>query len=278
MREQAMSAEMAANVKQGQRAMWSSGDYPDIARTIEEVGTLLARAGGAADGARVLDVACGSGNVALAAARAGAEVLGVDITPELLEAGRDRAGREGLRVEWMEGDAEALPVGDGAHDAVLSSFGVMFAPRHEVAASELARATRPGGRIALAAWTPEGLNGRLFATMGPHLPPPPEGWRPPILWGSADYVTELLSPHGVEAAGSERREVDVVADTVEEWVDYTERVLGPVVIAKRLLEPEGRWDPVREQLIGLYSEANTASDGTLHAKAEYLLVTATKAG
>jgi len=277
MSEKTMPADAAADVKQGQRAMWSSGDYPDIARTVEEVGDLLARAAGAAAGTKVLDVACGNGNAALAATRAGAEVVGVDITPELLEAGRERAAREGLAVEWVEGDAEALPVGDGAYDAVLSSFGVMFAPRHEVAAAELARATRAGGRIALSAWTPGGLNGQMFVIMGPHLPPPPEGWRPPIAWGDEGYVRGLLEPHGVEVR-AERRTVAVSAESPHAWVDYLERVLGPVVIAKGLLEPQGRWDGVREQLVALYEAANEADDGTLSAEAEYLLVTATKAG
>lgn len=277
MGDAAMAADAAAGVKEGQRAMWSSGDYPDIARTIEDVADHLAQAGGAAAGASVLDVACGNGNVALAAARAGARVVGVDITPALLEDARARAAREGLEVEWVEGDAEALPVGDGAFDAVLSSFGVMFAPRHEIAAGELVRACRPGGRIALAAWTPEGLNGRLFATMGPHLPPPPEGWRPPIFWGVPDYVGGLLGPHGVEVE-TERRTVGIAAESVEDWVDYLERVLGPVVIAKRLLAPDGRWAPVREQLAALFAEANTAGDGTFAAETEYLLTTGTRAG
>lgn len=277
MGDAAMAAEAVEGVKAGQRAMWSSGDYPDIARTIKDVADHLAQAGGAAAGASVLDVACGNGNVALAAARAGAGVVGVDITPALLEDARARAAREGLEVEWVEGDAEALPVDDGAFDAVLSSFGVMFAPRHEVAAGELVRACRPGGRIAVAAWTPEGLNGRLFVTMGPHLPPPPEGWRPPIFWGVPDYVRELLRPHGVEVE-TERRTASITAESVEDWVDYIERVLGPVVIAKGMLEPQGRWEPVREQLVALFADANTASDGTLAAEAEYLVATGTRAG
>ncbi len=277
MGDAAMAADAVAGVKEGQRAMWSSGDYPDIARTIEDVAEHIAQAGAAAAGTRVLDVACGNGNVALAAARTGAGVVGVDITPALLEDARSRAAREGLEVEWVEGDAEALPVGDGAFDAVLSSFGVMFAPRHEVAAGELVRACRPGGRIALAAWTPEGLNGRLFATMGPHLPPPPEGWRPPIFWGVPDYVRGLLEAHEVEVE-VERRTVGITAESVEDWVGYVERVLGPVVVAKGMLEPQGRWEPVREQIVALYAEANTATDGTLAAEAEYLVTTGTRTG
>ena len=155
-----------SGIKQGQRTMWTAGDYPEVARRIESVGEYLAERAGAGPGIELLDVATGSGNVSIPAASAGAKVTGLDLTPKLLDAQRARAAAAGVEVELVEGDAEELPFADGSFDRVTSCFGVMFAPRHDVAAAELVRVARPGGRIVVAAWTPEGLVGRIVPDLG----------------------------------------------------------------------------------------------------------------
>src|SRR4051794_4393978 len=159
-------------MKQGVRATWAAGDYEEIARrTLWPVGERIVRRAAVAPGEDVLDVACGTGNAALRAAAAGARVVGVDLTPELFEAGRRLAAEARVEVEWVEGDAEELPAGDDAFDVALSVFGCIFAPRHAVTARELARVLRPGGRLCVTAWTPEGEMGKLFRTLGGYLPP-----------------------------------------------------------------------------------------------------------
>ncbi len=256
--------------KDGQRLMWSTGDYPDLATTIQGVADLLAEAVGAQPQERLLDVATGSGNVAIAAARAGATVTGLDLTPQLLEVARSRAAEEGLEVEWIEGDAEALPFQDGSFDRVTSCFGVMFAPRHEVAAGELARVARSGATVAVAAWTPEGLNGRMFKTVGSYMPPPPPEMKPPVMWGTEDHVRSLFADTGAELS-FERLTVTFEHDSPESWVAYNSRVLGPAILARNALEPQGRWDELQADLIDLYRTSNEAQDGTLRARAEYLV-------
>jgi SAM-dependent methyltransferase len=259
--------------KQRQRSMWSAGSYPDIAKTVESVAEIVVDRVGVGDGHDHLDVATGSGNAALAGARKGANVTGLDLVPELLETARGRAEAEGLQITWVEGDAEDLPFEDGSFDRVTSVFGVMFAPQQERAAAELVRVVRPGGVIGVCAWTPEGLNGQLFKTIGSHLPPPPAELRPPVLWGVEDHVTELFSKAGAQAE-CERRSVPVEADSVDAWLDFTEEVLGPVIMAKALLEPDGKWDAARADLAELFGRFNEAQDGTLKAPAEYLLTVA----
>src|SRR5918998_2023283 len=170
-------------VKQRQQQAWASGDFHVVAARIVLVAEQLCDAADLHAGWRVLDVATGSGNAAIAAARLGCDVVGVDYVPALLERGRERAAAEGLEVELLEGDAEALPFPDASFDAVLSVFGSMFAPDHERAAAELLRVCRPGGTIALASWTPDGFLGDFFRTMATHVPPP-AGVRSPMLWGS----------------------------------------------------------------------------------------------
>lgn len=259
--------------KQRQRAMWSAGDYPDIAQTIESVADGAVERVGVSEGNGHLDVATGSGNAALAGARKGARVTGLDLVPELLEKARERAAAEGLDITWVEGDAEGLPFEDGSFDRVTSVFGVMFAPQQERAAAELVRVARPGAKIGVAAWTPEGLNGQLFKALGAHLPPPPPELSPPVLWGVESHVTELFSKAGAQAE-CERRTVPMEADSIDAWLDYTEDVLGPVVMAKALLEPQGKWDAVRADVAELYGRFNEAQDGTMKASAEYLLTVA----
>jgi SAM-dependent methyltransferase len=263
--------------KQGQKAMWAMGDYPDLARSIAAVGELVVDRVGVRAGEQLLDVATGAGNVAIPAAARGARVTGLDLTPELLAVARTRAAEQSVEVTWLEGDAEALPFADASFDRVTSCFGVIFAPRHEQAASELVRVARAGATIAFTAWTPEGLNGQLFKTMGAHMPPPPPGVRSPILWGTEEHVRELFSGSGVELA-FERHTVDFKHDSAESWVAYNERVLGPTILAKKALSAQGKWEPLREELTALYHANNQARDGSLHVSAEYLLSVARKTG
>jgi SAM-dependent methyltransferase len=263
-----------SGIKQGQKMMWTAGDYPDLARTIASVGELVAQRAQAHDGDTLLDVATGSGNVAIPAALAGAQVTGLDITPKLLEVARERAAEAGVQIEFVEGDAEELPFDDRSFDRVTSCFGVMFAPRHEVAAAQLVRVAKPGARIVVAAWTPEGLNGRMFKTVGSYMPPPPPELRPPVMWGDEAHVRELFADSGAELT-FERHDVTYEAESPEKWFEYNERVLGPTIMAKAALEPQGKWDALREELVELYVGDNEADDGSMRVRSEYLLTVAT---
>jgi SAM-dependent methyltransferase len=267
-----MSIDVAA-IKDGQKMMWSIGDYPDLARMIQGVAEVLVERVRAEPDTNLLDVATGSGNVAIPAALAGASVTGLDLTPELLEVARGRAGEAGVNVAWIEGDAEELPFEEHSFDRVTSCFGVIFAPRHEQAAGELMRVARPGGRVAFTAWTPEGLNGQMFKTIGSYMPPPPAGVSSPLRWGEEDYVRSLLEDSGAELS-FERRTVTFTHDSPESWVQYNERVLGPTIITKAALEPQGKWEDCKADLISLYREHNEAVDGSFSVSAEYLLTVA----
>jgi SAM-dependent methyltransferase len=262
-----------SGIKQGQRMMWTAGDYPDLARTIASVGELVAERAQAGAGERLLDVATGSGNVAIPAALAGADVIGLDLTPKLLEVARERAAEAGVEIDFVEGDAEDLPFDDRSFERVTSCFGVMFAPRHDVAAGELVRVAKPGARIVIAAWTPEGLNGRMFQTVGSYMPPPPPELKPPVMWGTEEHLQTLFAASGAELA-FERHMVVYEHESPEAWFDYNERVLGPTIMAKAALEPQGKWEALRAELIALYEDANEADDGTMRVRAEYLLTVA----
>src|SRR5258705_6439542 len=182
-----------SEVKARHRAMWASGDYPSMVETfLLPLGPRLVEACGVGPGMRVLDVAAGTGNASLPAAQRGASVTASDLTPELLAAGRKRAEAQGVELEWAEADAENLPFEDESFDVVMSSIGAMFAPHHQDVAGELVRVCRPGGTIGLLSWTPEGMIGALFRTMGPFAPAPPPGAQPPPLWGSEEHLDELF--------------------------------------------------------------------------------------
>jgi len=267
---------VVAELKQTHRATWAAGDYAAIAEVIEEVPPrdLLDRVG-VRPGEGVLDVATGTGNVALRAADAGAHVIGLDLTPELFETARRRAAEQGVAVDWIEADAEELPFEDGRFDRVLSAFGIQFAPRHEIVAQELLRVTRPGGRIGLVNWTPTGQVGELFKIMGRYLPPPPDFTSPPPLWGTEDHVRGLFDDTGVElefALGYNPWRFD----SVEEYVAFMETYYGPTVKARERLTADGRWEDCRRDIAALAERRNLATDGTLLMYAEYLVVVGRK--
>lgn len=217
-------------LKAKHRAMWAMGDYPTLAADlIAELGNTLVAACGIGPGDRVLDVAAGSGNASIPAARLGARVVASDLTPELLDNGRMRAARLGANIEWREADAEALPFADAEFDHVISCVGVMFAPHHQSSADELVRVCRPGGTIGLLSWTPEGFIGQMFSTMKPYQAPPPPGAQPPPLWGNAEHVRTLLGDRVVDV--EMRREtvtVDRFADP-DAFRDYFKSHYGPTI-------------------------------------------------
>jgi SAM-dependent methyltransferase len=255
-------------IKQRQREMWTIGDYAAIAEMIEGAAVAAVDHAGVESGHEVLDVATGTGNAAIVAVGRGASVTGLDLTPKLLGIAAERARAADIELELIEGDAEDLPFADDSFDRVTSVFGVMFAPNQQKAADELRRVCRPGGRIVVCAWTPTGVNGKMFGLIGANLPPPPEGFQPPVLWGTEARIRDLFEDAGVEC-----RTLNVAFedDSIEEWMDRNERILGPTVMAKQALEPAGRWEPLRAELTTLYSAANQASDGTMRVEAEYLL-------
>lgn len=257
------------------RAMWASGDYPAISERIASAGLTAVERSEISDDDEVLDVACGTGNATIPAAERGATVTGLDLTPELLEAGRAAAAESGVEIEWVEGDAEDLPFEDGSFDVVLSVFGCMFAPDHQAAADEIARVLRPGGRIAICSWTPEGSVGRSFMTIGAHMPKPPEGFQPPVLWGTEEHVRGLFEGSGLELA-FDGAEVDYQFDSAEEAIEELSSKLGPLVSAKAALETEGKWEALRDDLVALTEGLNTSDQGDLRYPGQYLVVTGEK--
>ena len=267
-----------AELKLVHRSTWAAGDYAAVARHIDEVPPrdLLARMD-IQPGHRVLDVATGTGNLAIPAAAAGAQVVGLDLTPELFETARERAAAADVVVDWVEGDAEELPYEDDSFDRVLSAFGVQFAPRHEIVASELAGVTRPGGRIGLVNWTPEGLIGELFKILGRYLPKPPAFASPPPLWGSPEHVRRLFASSRVEL-DFHRGHNPWSFESAEAWVAFMETAYGPTVKARAKLTAEGRWDECRAEMVALAERRNEATDGSLHMEAEYLITIAHKVG
>jgi SAM-dependent methyltransferase len=260
-----------AELKQSHRATWAAGDYAAVAELIDDAPPtdLFARVP-VGPGHEVLDVAAGTGNVALRAAAAGARVVGLDLTPELFTVARRRAERAGLDVEWMEGDAEDLPFDDECFDVVLSVFGVQFAPRHHIVADELIRVCRPGGRIGLVSWTPDGLIGQFFRIMGRYLPASPGYASPPPLWGSADHVRSLFAGAGIEWRFSSGQNPWRFA-SAEEWTAFMEANYGPTVMARERLSAEGRWEECRREIVALAERLNEARDGSLLLNAEYLV-------
>jgi ubiquinone/menaquinone biosynthesis C-methylase UbiE len=221
-------------VKARQQQTWASGDYSAIASRIVLVSELLADAADLHAGWRVLDVACGNGNATLAAARSGTIAVGVDYVPALLESARERAVAEGLDAEFRLGDAEALPFGEDEFDAVLSVFGAMFAPDHRRTAAEIARVTRPGGRVALASWTPGGFIGQMFRTVS-HYVAPPAGVVSPLLWGTEDHLADLFGDQIAEVKSTQRA-YTFRFSSAKDYVTYFRRWYGPTLKAFEALD------------------------------------------
>lgn len=262
-----------ADLKRTHRSVWASGSYATVAeRLIEDVPPrhLLERVE-IEPGTALLDVATGTGNVALRAAELGAEVTGLDLTPELLDRAARRADDAGLTIAWVEGDAEDLPFEDGSFDRVLSTFGVQFAPRHRVVADELVRVTRPGGTIGLVNWTPQGHLGQVLKTVGSRLPKPPEFASPPPLWGDEEHLRGLFAASGAKLEFERATNPFVGFGSAAEWVDFMAANYGPLLKAKEKLEPAGGWEELREELVALTAALDRGEPGELRIEAEYLL-------
>jgi SAM-dependent methyltransferase len=257
-------------LKAAHRATWDSGDYTDVAdRFVTPLGRGALKAANLEPGTEVLDVAAGSGNPAIAVAQAGARVTALDLAPSLLEIGRRRAHEAGVDIDFVEGDAEALPFDDENFDVALSVVGVQFAPRHERAARELARVVRPGGRIVLASWTPRGFIGQFLKTVASRMPKPPEGASPPPLWGDEAHVRKLFAEAGVQFE-FELRYAEFSYGSAAGFVDYMAYHYGPLLKARERLSQEGSWDELRHDLIALSERHNVAMDGFC-ARSAYLL-------
>jgi SAM-dependent methyltransferase len=258
------------------RATWSLGRYDElVAPRLVPAAQALCDAAEVRAGMCVLDVAAGTGNVTAAALARGAEVVASDVSPHLIEQGRARTGD---RVAWHEADARELPFHDGTFDAVLSNFGVIFAPEPERVAAELLRVTASGGVVALSAWMPEGVQGTLHRVLGRHLPPPPDGFSPPEAWGRPDVAVARLAPYAADVRTQPRTLTWAFEGGVDSWLAMLEEGAPPFVAAKQAIGVE-RWPAVREELRAhLASGAEPGPDGGCVAEASYLLITARARG
>ncbi|CAN5875940.1 class I SAM-dependent methyltransferase [soil metagenome] len=263
-----------AAVKARQKANWASGDFAVIGITLQIVGETLCEAVDLRAGERVLDVACGNGNAALAAARRFARVTGTDYVPALLEKAAARARADGLTVDFREADAEALPFEDGSFDVVLSTFGVMFAPNHPVAAAELRRVCRRGGRIGLATWTPTGFIGALLRLVGRHVPPPP-GLLSPLLWGKREHLAELFGD-GVSSLEVQHRDFNFRYASAAHFIDTFRTYYGPTHKAFAALDEAGR-AALTSDLEALLREHDRGGGASLVVPADYIEVVAVRA-
>jgi len=257
------------------RSAWTAGDFGQIARYTAQCAEAFVDRLQLQPGARVLDVACGTGNLAIPAARKGAQVWGIDIAPNLLTQARERAAAEGLQASFEEGDAEQLPFPDAHFDVVMSMFGAMFGPRPELVAAELARVCRPGGTIAMANWTPDGFVARQFA-MGHRYAPPPEGIPPPVLWGDEQSVRQRLGKYASEIRTSRQPVHFEFALPPAEVVQFFRQYFGPTQVAFSKL-PADAQAAYAADLESLWREHNEAAGGRTSVRAEYLEVIATRA-
>ena len=262
------------SVKARLKATWMAGDYGLIAKSTESGAEEFINRLALQPGTRLLDVACGNGNLAVVAARVGATATGVDIAPNLLEEGRERAKVEGLTIQFDEGDAEQLPYPDANFDVVVSMFGAMFAPRPELAAVELVRVCRPGGRIAMANWTPAGFAGQILKTVAKHTPPPPDV-PPPAQWGDETIVRERLRDGVADLQMTKQICPIKYPFPPSEVVEYFRTYFGPVNRAFAALDEDGQIS-LRRDLEQLWSAHNRAKDNSTHIEAEYLEVIATR--
>jgi ubiquinone/menaquinone biosynthesis C-methylase UbiE len=265
----AAAAPDLAAVKTRQQAAWSSGDYAVVGTTLQIVGENLCEALDLHSGQTVLDVAAGNGNITLAAARRWCEVTSTDYVPALLERGQMRAEAEGLKVEFRQADAEALPFAANSFDAVVSTFGVMFTANQDKAAAELLRVCRPGGKIGLANWTPGGFIGQLFKTLAKHMPPP-AGVKSPALWGTRARIDEMF---GSQAASIETlpREFMFRYRSAQHWMDVFKTYYGPLLKTFAALVPPAQ-EALHDDIMALIARMNRSGDRTMVVPSEYLEV------
>jgi ubiquinone/menaquinone biosynthesis C-methylase UbiE len=260
-------------VKKRQQTAWSSGDYAVVGTTLQIVGEELCEALDLRAGETVLDVAAGNGNATLAAARRWGEVTSTDYVPSLLDRAAERATAEGLKVVFQQADAEALPFADGAFDVAISTFGVMFTPDQNKAASELMRVCKSGGRIGLANWTPEGFIGQVFTILGKYLPPP-AGLKSPALWGTREHLVRLfeLEPREIR---TEKRNFKFRYRSPEHFLEVFKTYYGPVLKAFAALDEQKQKD-LAADLLDLIKRMNVAEDGTMVVPSEYLEIVVIK--
>jgi SAM-dependent methyltransferase len=274
-KEHSMTTTTTDDLKTRHRAMWALGDYPAVATdVIAPLGDVIVEACGIERGQHVVDIAAGSGNAAIPAARRGADVVATDLTPELLETGRRAAEAEGVALRWQVADAEDMPCDDGQQDVAISVVGIMFAPHHQAAADELVRIVRPGGTIGLISWTPEGFIGQMFATMRPFVPAPPAGVQPPPLWGRLDHVRELLGDRVTHIDARQQKLAVSNFSSGAEFRDFFKATYGPTIVAYRGIAD----DPAKVAELDRALETlgdRALVDGVMEW--EYLLVTARRA-
>jgi ubiquinone/menaquinone biosynthesis C-methylase UbiE len=254
-------------IKARQQGVWSSGDYAVVGTTLQIVGEDLCEALDVRAGQSVLDVAAGNGNVSLAAARRWCDVVATDYVPGLLERARERAAAERLDIAFREADAEALPFPDGSFDVVVSTFGVMFTPDQDSAAAELVRVCRPGGKIGLANWTPEGFIGQLFKTIGRHVPPP-AGVRSPALWGTRARIAELFEPHAASIKSAQRSFVFRYRSP-EHWLQVFKTTYGPLLRTFAALDAPTQ-SALERDIKTLVAAFNRSGDDSVVVPSEYL--------
>jgi len=261
-------------IKGRQQQTWATGDYGMVGVTIVIMAEQLCEAMDLRAGQRVLDVASGNGNAALAAARRFCVVTSTDYVPALLERGKERAAAEHLEITFREADVEDLPFADGSFDAALSVVGAMFAPDQEGTANEMLRVVRAGGTIGMANWTPDGFVGQLFRTIGKYVPPPPPGLKPPALWGTEERLRELFGDH-VGALTATQRRYSFRARSTEDWVVYFRAHYGPITKAFDGLDAAGQ-DALAADITNLLLRFNRSDDDTLVVPSDYLEVVARK--
>jgi SAM-dependent methyltransferase len=251
-------------IRMDPKTMWGSGNYLAVAEKISEVGELIVDRAGVEPGMEVLDVACGTGNGTIPAARTGARVTGLDFSDRLLALARERTADAMVEIEWVEADAQAMPFDDASFDRVISTFGHMFAPDHRQTAEELKRVCRPGGAVAVACWVPDGAIGRMFESVTELVPPPP-GSQSPLLWGTEEHVRELL---GAETA-FERQTVEWRDSSVESYARFMLESFGPLLNAREALGE--RADELDTRYRAYLEKENLADDGTLRFLGDYLV-------
>ncbi len=271
-------ATLPSDLKARHRAMWASGDYPSMVETfLLPLGPRLVDASGIEPGMRVLDVAAGTGNASIPAAQRGAAVVASDLTPELFEAGRARAEAAGVELDWVAADAEALPFEDSSFDLVMSAIGVMFAPHHQVAADELVRVCRPGGKIGLLSWTPDGMLGSLFRMMGPFAPTPPPGAQPPPLWGGEEHLRELFG-NRLDVSSQQRGVLEVTAFArPRDYGEHFKARYGPTIAIRAHAATQGRADEFDAAFDAFCDEWNRGTSERAYFEMEYLITVGTRA-